>query len=113
MASVTIQDRTSTGDPSGSITLPDLPDWITLRELIRIRVREEVARENLRTQRTPTGTDQALDWRPQADRAIEDFLAGGYIVLINGGQVEDLETRLDLRGGLDVRFVRLTPIGGA
>ena len=57
-------------------------------------------------------TRAPLDWHPQADAAIDLFLADGYIVLINGHQVTDLETRIDLRGDVDVRFIRLTPLGG-
>jgi hypothetical protein len=129
MPSVTIHDRTSTGDPTGNITLPGLPDRITLRELIRMRVREEVARYNLgpwglfRGLIQPVGSEstiegfklptrEPLDWHPQADAAIELFLANGFIVLINGTQVTDLETRIDLTGDVDVRFIRLTPLGG-
>ena len=47
MATLTIEDRTATGTPIGHIDLPDMPDRITLRDLIRLRVREEVARYNL------------------------------------------------------------------
>jgi hypothetical protein len=129
MPSVTIHDRTSTGDPTGTITLPGLPDRITLRELIRMRVREEVAHYNLRPWGIfqgfvqPAGSEPTIDgfrlpergridWQPQADTAIDLFLANGFIVLVNGTQVVDLETRLDLRGDLDVRFIRLTPLGG-
>jgi len=127
--SLTIEDRTSTGDPAGTITLPDLPDRITLRELIRTRVREEVARYNLRPWGIfggfvqPAGSEpttdgfrlperEPLDWQAQADVAIDWFLANGFIVLVNGAQVVDLETRLDIRGDLDVRFIRLTPLAG-
>ena len=120
MPSLTIEDQTSNGVPTGSITLPGLPDRITLRELIRMRVREEVARYNLRpwgmfqglVQLMGLPERQALDWRVQADAAIEGFVANGFIVLVNGRQVVDLETRLDLRGDLDVRFIRLTPLAG-
>lgn len=121
LPSVTIEDLTSTGDPTGSITLPGLPDRITLRELIRMRVREEVARYNLRpwgifqglVQTMGLPDRQPLDWRTQADAAIDLFTSNGFIVLVNGRQVVDLETRLDLRGDLDVRFIRLTPLAGS
>jgi hypothetical protein len=121
MPSVTIHDRTSTGDPTGTITLPGLPDRITLRELIRTRVREEVARYNLRPwgifqgfiQEIGLPEREPIDWVTRADAAIDLFLANGFIVLVNGAQVVDLETRLDLRGDLDVRFIRLTALGGA
>jgi hypothetical protein len=120
MASVTIHDGTSTGDPTGTITLPDLPDGITLRQLIRWRVREEVARTNLRPWRVLMGlVPQAdpsatpIDWEKQADAAIDLFLANWYIVLVNGAQVVDLETRIDLKSDPEVRFIRLTPLAGA
>jgi hypothetical protein len=121
MPSVTINDRTSTGDPTGTITLPDLPDGITLRQLIRTRVREEVARYNLRPwgifqgfiQELGLPDRQPIDWVTRADAAIDLFLANGFIVVINGGQVVDLETWIDLRRDVDVRFIRLTALGGA
>ena len=120
MPSVTIHDRTSTGDPTGTITLPDLPDGITLRQLIRTRVREEVARANLGPWRVLMGlvrpADPArtpIEWQVQADAAIDLFLAKGYIVLINGVQVTDLETRIDIKRDPDVWFIRLTPLAGA
>ncbi len=129
MATLTIEDRTSTGDPTGSITLPGLPDRITLRQLIRLRVREEVARYNLRPSDVfrglvqPDGAEptsdgfrmaarQPIDWQLQADVAIDRFQANGYFVLVNGRQVVDLETRLDLTDDPHVRFVRLTPLVG-
>ena len=67
-------------------------------------MREEVARANLGpfhilwawsgrpAERTP------IDWQVQADAAIDLFLANGYIVLVNGVQVSDLETKIDLSG---------------
>ena len=120
MPSVTLHDRTSTGVPTGTITLPGLPDGITLRQLIRWRVREEVARANLGPWRTLIGlvhpADPArtpIDWQVQADVAIDQFLANDYIVLVNSVQVLDLETRIDLKKDPEVWFIRLTPLAGA
>ena len=120
MPSVTIHDRTSTGDPTGTITLPGLPDGITLRQLIRLRVREEVARANVGAWRVLLGLVQPadpartqIDWEVQADAAIDLFLANGFIVLVNGVQIIDLETRIDIKRDPDVRFIRLTPLEGA
>jgi hypothetical protein len=59
----------------------------------------------------PTRTQ--IDWEVQADAAIDLFLANGYIVLVNGVQVMDLETRIDIKRDPDVRFIRLTPLEGA
>ena len=129
MPSLTVEDRTGTGRPTGSITLPDLPERITLRDLIRIRVREEVARYNLQPLETfkglvqPDGSTQTLDgfrlpkprridWERQADIAIDQFGRNGFFVMVDGKQVVDLDATLDLRGPMDVGFIRLTPLIG-
>jgi hypothetical protein len=129
MPSLTIEDRTATGRPTGSITLPDLPERITLRELIRLRVREEVAHYNLRPSLTfkglvqPEGATQTvdgfampkrrrIDWERQADVAIDRFARNGFFVLVDGKQVVDLDSQLDLSSTMDVGFIRLTPLIG-
>ena len=129
MPSLTVEDRTATGRPTGSITLPDLPERITLRDLIRLRVREEVARYNLKPIETfkglvqPDGSTQTIDgfrlpkprridWERQADIAIDQFGRNGFFVLVDGKQVIDLDATLDLRGPMDVGFIRLTPLIG-
>jgi hypothetical protein len=129
MATLTIEDRTATGRPTGSIDLPDVPDRITLRDLIRLRVREEVARYNLRPVAEFAGMVQPdgavpgphgsvmpaprpLDWERQADVAIDAFLRNGFFVLIDGRQVTELDAQIQLTETLDVGFVRLTPLVG-
>lgn len=129
MPTLTIEDRTGTGRPTGGITLPDVPERITLRELIRLRVREEVARYNLRPGAhfegfvQPEGaeveaggyliaTPRRIDWERQADIAIGAFLRNGFFVLVNGKQVIDLEEHLTLSQAFDVGFVKLMPLVG-
>lgn len=128
MPTLTIEDRTGTGRPTGGITLPEVPDRITLRELIRLRVREEVARYNLRPQNafqglvqpgfkaTRNGYEAArprrIDWEAQASIAIEAFGRNGFFVLVNGKQVTDLDTELTVADTYDVGFVKLTPLVG-
>jgi hypothetical protein len=129
MPTVTIEDRTSTGRPTGSITMPDVPDRITLQDLIRLRVREEVARYNLRPVErfvglvqpegaTPDGTGYLLrrprriDWERQADAAIASFLRNGFFVLVDKKQVVELDAEITLTETLDVGFIKLTPLVG-
>jgi len=129
MATLTIEDRTATGKTVGSITMPNMPDRITLRELIRLRVREEVARHNLSPQSHFAGFVQPddakpeqggfrlrqprrLDWERQADVAIDSFGRNGFFVMVNGKQVMDLDTELHLTGTLDVGFIKLTQLVG-
>ncbi|MGH7484689.1 MAG: hypothetical protein ACREMY_03665 [bacterium] len=134
MATLTIHDRTATGRPVDSMTLEGLPDRITIRDLIRIRVREEVARHNLKAVTTPatratfrglvtpleTEADlnhapkppRRIDWEAQAKVAVAAFGKNGFFVLVNGRQAIDLDEEVELIGAADVGFVRLIPLIG-
>ncbi|MGW0811174.1 hypothetical protein [Nonomuraea sp. NPDC002799] len=46
MASVTFRDESATGRALEEFSVPGLPERISARELVRLRVREEVARHN-------------------------------------------------------------------
>jgi hypothetical protein len=126
---VTIRDESLSGRETGSIGL-EIPESITLRELIRLRVREEVARFNARpTDRfsglvRPAGSTEEpggyrmpdpagpIDWERQADAALTAFLRNGFVVLVGDRQVEDLDEPLRLDVASDVTFVRLVPLVG-
>jgi hypothetical protein len=129
MATLTIRDRTATGTPTGSIDLPNVPDRVTLRDLIRLRVREEVARYNLAPGMEYTGLVQPdgatpgrhgyvmpaprrIEWERQADIAIDSFLRNRFFVMVNGRQETDLEHEIALGSDLDVGFIKLTPLVG-
>jgi hypothetical protein len=129
MATLTIEDRTATGTPIGHIDLPDVPDRITLRDLIRLRVREEVARYNLRPVEEfqglvqPEGAEpvgrafrlrqpRRLDWEKQAGVACESFERNGFFVLVNRKQVTELDDTIELVGSVDIGFIKLTPLVG-
>jgi hypothetical protein len=129
MPSIVVQDRTATGTPVGSIELPDLPDRFTLRDLIRTRVREEVARYNLRPSSLFAGlvqpdgatqtaggysmaTPRRIDWERQADIAIGAFERNGFFVMVDERQVTELDRQLELTGTTDIGFIKLTPLVG-
>lgn len=126
---VTIRDETAAGRPTGNVVTVDLAGTITLRELIRLRIREEVARYNA----APTDRFQGLvrpveaeedlngyrmrgrrriDWARQADAAVEAFARNGFFVLVGDRQVEDIDEELSLDEASDVAFVRLVPLAG-
>lgn len=128
MAGVTILDGLK-GKESGELTLPHLPPAISLRELIRTRVREEVAKYNADASGTfrglvaPEGSEQTregfkirrgrlVDWQKQADVAVEAFQRNGFFVLVDGRQVTELDEELELDADSEVRFVRLVPLVG-
>jgi hypothetical protein len=109
----------------------DVPAAVTLRDLIRTRVREEVAKANaaigqgraFRTLVQPTeaegtlngyrlGKGRTIDWRRQADKAEAAFGRNGFFVLVDGRQVEGLDEELALTADAEIRFVRLTPLVG-
>ena len=129
MATLTLHDRTATGKPVSTFDLPNVPDRITLRDLIRLRVREEVAAHNLKPGPWFTGLVQPLDttqeergfrftkrrrldWEAQADVAIDSFQRNGFFVMVNGRQVLDLDAELELNDTLDVGFVKLRQLVG-
>ena len=126
---VTIRDQATAGGTSGTYTLADIATEITLRDLIRTRVREEVAEYNA----APSGIFNGLvmpdgarttsdgfvlpmprriEWERQADAAIEAFRHNGFVVLVGDRQVTDLDEQLHLSADTDVRFIRLVPLAG-
>lgn len=129
MATVTFRDETATGKPLTEWEVAGLPERMTVRELIRLRVREEVARHNARPSNRfnglvrPDDADTELngyrlreprriDWERQAEIAERAFLANGFFVLAGDRQVEDLEEVVDLTAGPDLVFIKLVALVG-
>ncbi len=129
MALVTFRDETATGRALAEFSLPDLPERITARELVRLRVREEVARHNASPSHHYRGlvkptdaeadlngyrmrTARRLDWEKQADAAEAAFLRNGFLLLIGDRQILDLDTEIDLMADPVVSFVKLVPLVG-
>ncbi|WP_345024558.1 hypothetical protein [Actinomadura keratinilytica] len=128
MAAVTFRDETAAGGGLEAFSVAGLPAAMTVRELIRLRVREEVARRNARPDRRFTGLVQPasetgpdgdrprgrrrVDWERQADIAERAFLSNGFFVLVGDRQVEDLDEVVDLTGDPEVVFIKLVPLVG-
>jgi hypothetical protein len=129
MPAVNFKDETATGTPVAAFQVAGLPDRMTVRELIRLRVREEVARHNARPSDRFNGLvrpDDAetelngyrlrearrIDWERQADIAERAFLGNGFFVLAGDRQVEDLDEEVDLTAGPDLIFIKLLPLAG-
>jgi hypothetical protein len=117
---VRVRDDERPGEePAEDFVLPGLPDLLTVRELIRTRVREEVANANAdRTQPrrllvTPADAETRLiDWQRQADVAVEAFVKQAFFVFVDGKQVDALDDEVSLHTDCEVRFLRLTPLVG-
>jgi hypothetical protein len=129
--SVTIKDESGAGKVAATLTLDGIDSHITLRDLIRTRVREEVARYNAQAtstdifhglvmpdgaQPTPHGfrmpRRRHVDWEQQAEKAIEAFGRNGFFVLVADRQVTDPDETLDLAADTDIRFIRLVQLVG-
>ena len=130
---VTIRDQSGAGRVAATITLDGVDSRITVRALIRTRVREEVARYNAELGTGGGGTFSGLvmpdgaepaakgfrmpaprpvDWEQQADQAVKAFGRNGFFVLVGDRQVTDLDEVLDLSPSTDIRFVRLVQLVG-
>ena len=126
---VTVRDESSTGRATGLVVIEGIPATITLRDLIRTRVRDEVARYNAEPKDVfeglvmPEGATASrdgfamrarrrVDWERQADLAVEAFGRNGFFVLIDDRQVTNLDAALALSADSDIRFVRLVPLVG-
>ncbi|MEV0166650.1 hypothetical protein B0I32_13195 [Nonomuraea fuscirosea] len=129
MASVTFRDESATGRALEEFSVPGLPDLISARELVRLRVREEVARHNasptahFRGLVKPTDaeaelngyrlrTARRLDWERQADATEAAFARNGFLLLVGDRQIEDLDVLIDLAADPVVSFVKLVPLVG-
>jgi hypothetical protein len=134
---LTIRDETASGSVTNKLTLDVLTENLTVRELIRGRVYQEVQDYNQRQRRqadfvfrglvTPTGAEPAaggpaggarlkrpreIDWKEQFDRACEAFERNGFFLLIHDRQAESLDERITLRHDTRVSFVKLVPLVG-
>jgi hypothetical protein len=129
MATLTVHDRTASGRGIDSVVIDDVPDRITIRELIRTRVRDEVARYNLRPAASfrglvaPEGAipeivgyrmpkPRRLDWERQAEIAVDAFGRNGFFILINGRQALKLDEQIEVAETVDVAFVKLVQLQG-
>jgi hypothetical protein len=126
---VTVCDETPTGRTTGELTLEFLTERITVRELIRSRVYQEVRDYNAALSGTFRGLVQPseaertlngyrlrpgrhIDWERQFALAVKAFQGNGVIVLVDDRQVDELDTEIELRADTRVAFLRLTPLVG-
>lgn len=103
-------------------------EQLTVRELIRCRVYQEVqdvnlARRNkhlLFMQHAAVTTDSpdarrestTIDWRLHFERAAEAYEAGKFLILIGNRQTESLDEDIELTQGTQVTFLKLIPLVG-
>jgi len=126
-----IRDETtaSLGKTEHTFTVHVSGGKISVRELIRQRVLQEVEEFNSRqpavfrmlvqpndTERTLNGfkfhKPRLVDPVTQYERAIEAFEGNGFIVLVDDRQIEGLDTEIALHPDTSVTFLKLVPLVG-
>lgn len=129
-----IKDASTAGDVHHESTLEIPTERISVRELIRERVYQEVqdfnrndAQQVFRGLVQPTDTERVLngrtaeyrmkkhrdiDWKEQFDKALEAFEHNGFLILVGERQAESLDQELTVTAGTEVSFVRLTMLVG-
>jgi hypothetical protein len=127
MATFTLRDETPAGGALGDLRLTGLPEHLPVRTLLRLRVREEVARHNAAPSRHFTGlvcpddarstvtghvlsSPRRIDWERQATIAERAFERNGFIVLTGDHQVTDLDE--EVSHDTELVFIRLVQLVG-
>ena len=100
---------------------------LTLRELIRVFVQQEVKRFNEAgsemfrglvqpdpSERILNGVRErpVLDWEKQFTKAIAAFTGNGFVVLLDERQMTDLDETLHLTPQSQLTFLKLVPLMG-
>ncbi len=130
MQTILIQDQTIDGRNSATKTLTVLSEEITVREIIRSRVYQEVQDYNIKCNGIFQGlvqpteselalngfkvsTGKKLDWNEQYSRALKAFEDNRIILIAGDRQAESLDEVVHLRSQQDpVVFLKLVPLVG-
>ena len=128
-ATLQVHDETASGQKIHSLTLQCLTERMTVRELIRARIYQEVAEYNARdaeyfnglvepsdAERTLNGYKlrqrRQIDWQEQFNRALLAFESNGFFVLVDNRQSESLEDEFEVKVDTEVSFLKLVPLVG-
>jgi hypothetical protein len=131
---LTVRDETTSGQRYHELPLEFPSERITVRELIRERVYQEVQDFNRQQDQQvfrglvqPTDTERVLngrqneyrlkahrriDWKEQIDKSLEAFARNGFFILIDDKQAESLDQEFVIGAGTQVSFVKLTLLVG-
>ena len=129
MLNLTVQDRTAVGRVLQEMDLSFLADTITVEDLIRQRVTQEVARYNARpagafnglvqptdSETTPKGyrltSHRPIDTEQQIQVALRAFQENGFFIIVDDRQLENLDDVIPVHDDLQVIFMKLMPLVG-
>ncbi|MCR9197654.1 MAG: hypothetical protein NXI04_03325 [Planctomycetaceae bacterium] len=129
MTAVLMRDEEMTGKSLCEFSIDILTETITVRELLRSRVHQQIKDHNMRRLGAFQGiiergeTEAALnadrlrkktvmDWKPYFERAAEAYQRNQILVLVGDRQTESLEEQVQIQPGTEIVFMRLTPLVG-
>ena len=131
VTTLTVYDETTSGERSESIVLEFLTERITIRELIRQRVYQEVQDYHLNLAKRPAfrglvqPTDaeatlngyqlkshRRIDWKKQFEKAVSAFQSNQILILVNDRQATSLDEEVVLTPETEVSFLKLVPLVG-
>ena len=124
-----IRDETLCGESFYEWALEVTSERVTIHEVIRSRVYQEVQDHNLRcgakfqgliqpeeTEQTLNGHEpkkhRQIDWKRQFELAVEAFEKNQILILVNDRQAESLDEEVVVGPGTTVTFLRLTLLVG-
>ena len=128
-ATLTIRDETLSGESFNEWALEVTSERVTIREIIRSRVYQEVQDHNrqcgspfrglVQPEEAETAlnghehkTQRQIDWKRQFERAVEAFEKNQILILVNERQAESLDEEVVVGPGATVTFLRLTLLVG-
>jgi hypothetical protein len=126
---LTIRDTTMSGETLQELSLDVLDERISVRELIRSRVYQEVQDHNRRQpprfaglieperdERTLNGEKPTLprqiDWNRQFERVLQAFRKNQILILLGDRQLTDLDEEIVTGAKTEIAFLRLTLLTG-
>ena len=131
LATITIKDESAAGKILNKILLDIENEIMTVEELIKLRVTQEVeqfntigASANFNGLVQPTDTERMLngtykmkqkrqiDAEKQCYIALKAFQENAYFILVNNQQVDTLQHEIHLDKDSELSFVKLTPLVG-
>lgn len=136
MNTLTIKDETLGKGVETAFTLDCLTEELSVREVIRQRVYQEVQdynralsqdkppprllvspnqEEQLLNQSAqggPKKSKRVVKWEKQFEVACDAFEKNGYFVVVGDRQAEDLDEVLEVKVDTEVTFIKLVPLVG-
>jgi hypothetical protein len=126
---LTVHDETTSGKKTHTLTLNCQTEHLTVRELIRSRICQEVQDFNQREpeyfrglvapadgERTELGYRlrhrRKIDWEEQYRRAVQAFEQKGFMVLVGDHIAQSLDQEVPVGPETVVSFVKTSPLVG-